>query len=181
MTVLLTFKKSFIWDFVGMSQTERIESQVRIFRRRTKVAIGTHDLDVIAGPLTYEALNPKDIVFAPLNEKDVMNGHQIMKFYEQDRRLSKYLPIIRDSPIYPVVLDSKKRVLSLPPIINSDYSKISVNTKNIFIECTATDEAKAQTALNMIVGIFSQYCSDKFTYVMFSMQKIDVGVQGRAG
>jgi phenylalanyl-tRNA synthetase beta chain len=32
-----------------------------ICRRRTLVAIGTHDLDTIEGPFSYEALPPKDI------------------------------------------------------------------------------------------------------------------------
>ena len=37
-------------------------------RRRTLVAIGTHDLDTIEGPLTYEALPPEKIKFRPLNQ-----------------------------------------------------------------------------------------------------------------
>ena len=35
-------------------------------RNRTLVAIGTHDLDTVKGPFTYEALPPKDIKFKPL-------------------------------------------------------------------------------------------------------------------
>lgn len=47
--------------------------------------------------------------------------------------------------MYPVIYDSKGVVLSLPPIINGDHSKITLNTKNIFIECTATDLTKVKT------------------------------------
>ncbi len=132
--------------------------------RRTKVAIGTHDLDTLQGPFTYEALAPKDISFVPLNQKNKMNGEELMTFYEADRRLSKFLPIIRDSPVYPVLYDSQRRVMSLPPIINGDHSKIKLATKNVLIECTATEEPKARTVLNMVVAMFSQYCKDKFTY-----------------
>ena len=57
-------------------------------------------------------------------------------------QLKQYLPIIKDSTVYPVIYDSNGVVLSLPPIINSDHSKITLNTKNIFIECTATDLTK---------------------------------------
>lgn len=49
-------------------------------------------------------------------------------------------------------------VMSLPPIINGDHSKITLDTKNIFIECTATDLTKAKTVLNLMVTAFSQYC-----------------------
>lgn len=34
------------------------------------MSIGTHDLDTIKGPFTYEALPPKDIKFKPLQTKD---------------------------------------------------------------------------------------------------------------
>lgn len=53
-------------------------------------------------------------------------------------------------------------MLSLPPIINGDHSKIKVTTKNIFIESTATDLTKARNSLNILVSTFSQYCKNPF-------------------
>ena len=53
-----------------------------IARQRTLVAIGTHDLDTIKGPFTYEALPPDKIEFIPLNQTKSMNGVELMKFYE---------------------------------------------------------------------------------------------------
>lgn len=61
-----------------------------------------------------------------------------------------------------MIYDANGVVLSLPPIINGDHSKISVNTKNIFIECTATDLTKAKIVLDTIVTLFSQHCSEPF-------------------
>eukprot|EP00960_Hanusia_phi_P027049 746616-Hanusia_phi.AAC.1 len=134
-----------------------------ICRRRTLVAIGTHDLDTISGPFTYEALPPTDIVFAPLNQEKTMNGAELMEFYEKDQKLKAYLHIIRNSPVYPVIYDSKRTVLSLPPIINGDHSKISMETKNVFIECTATDPMRAKIVLDTMVSMFSGYCEEPFT------------------
>ena len=57
-------------------------------------------------------------------------------------------------------MDSKRTVCSLPPIINSDHSKISLETTNVFIECTATDVTKANIVLNQLVAMFSQYCGE---------------------
>ena len=51
-------------------------------RQRSLVAIGTHDLDTLKGPFTYEALPPKDINFIPLNQTKEMNGEELMEFYE---------------------------------------------------------------------------------------------------
>jgi phenylalanyl-tRNA synthetase beta chain len=55
-------------------------------------------------------------------------------------------------------------VLSLPPIINGWHSRIRPETKNVFIECTATDLTKAKITLNMIVTAFSSYCRTPNTY-----------------
>ena len=51
-------------------------------RQRTLVAIGTHDLDTLQGPFTYEALPPAEIEFVPLNQSKSTNAVELMKFYE---------------------------------------------------------------------------------------------------
>ncbi|EER45082.1 phenylalanyl-tRNA synthetase subunit beta [Histoplasma capsulatum var. duboisii H88] len=132
-------------------------------RQRTLVAIGTHDLDKLKGPFTYEALPPKDISFVPLNQTRKMNGQEMMEFYEKDKHIGKYLHIIRDSPVYPVIYDSNRVVCSLPPIINGDHSKITLSTKNVFLEYTATDKTKVEIVNNIMVTMFSQYTSEPFT------------------
>ncbi|PGH17345.1 phenylalanine-tRNA ligase, beta subunit [Helicocarpus griseus UAMH5409] len=132
-------------------------------RQRTLVSVGTHDLDTIKGPFTYEAVSPKDINFVPLNQTQRMNGEELMQFYEKDKHLGKYLHIIRDSPLYPVVYDSNHTVCSLPPIINSDHSKITLDTTNVLLEYTATDKTKVEVVNNIMVAMFSQYTSEPFT------------------
>lgn len=131
-------------------------------RNRTLVAIGTHDLDKLTPPFTYEALAPQDISFVPLNQEKKMDGAELMEFYEKDKNLGKYLHIIRDSPVYPVIFDSNRTVCSLPPIINSNHSKISLNTKNVFIEVTGTDKTKTDIVINQMVAMFSAYSATKF-------------------
>ncbi|KAI9645940.1 phenylalanine--tRNA ligase subunit beta [Ciborinia camelliae] len=132
-------------------------------RQRTLVAIGTHDMDTVKGPFTYEALPPKDIVFTPLNQTKEMNAEELMQFYENDKHLGKYLHIIRDKPVYPVIYDSNRTVMSMPPIINGNHSKITLDTKNVFIEMTGTDRTKLEIVNNIIVSMFSQYCAEPFT------------------
>ncbi|KFA63512.1 hypothetical protein S40285_00368 [Stachybotrys chlorohalonatus IBT 40285] len=132
-------------------------------RNRTLVAIGTHDLDTVKGPFTYEALPPQDIKFTPLNQTKEMTGEELMTFYESDRHLGKFLHIIRDSPVYPVIYDANRVVCSLPPIINGEHSKITINTTNVFIEMTATDMTKLQIVTDMMVTMFSMYCAEPFT------------------
>ncbi|XP_051719304.1 phenylalanine--tRNA ligase beta subunit [Ctenopharyngodon idella] len=134
-----------------------------ICRKRTLVAIGTHDLDNISGPFTYTAKPPTDIRFKPLNQSKEYTATELMSLYKTDSHLKHYLHIIENEPLYPIIYDSNGIVLSMPPIINGDHSKISLNTKNVFIECTATDHTKAKITLDMIVTMFSEYCEEPFT------------------
>ena len=77
-----------------------------ICRKRSLVAIGTHDLDKVHGPFTYEALPPEvcccvaahararhspcvplqDIRFVPLKQEREFNAAELMEFYKTVRR-----------------------------------------------------------------------------------------------
>eukprot|EP00892_Ulva_mutabilis_P000903 jgi/Ulvmu1/10813/UM069_0049.1 len=132
-------------------------------RQRTLVAIGTHDLDSLQGPFTYRALPPEEITFTPLKQTEPFRADRLMAHYlEHDAKLKKFVPIIQGSPVFPVITDAAGTVLSLPPIINGAHSAIKLSTKNIFIECTATDLTKAHVVLNTVVTMFSEYCAKPF-------------------
>ncbi|XP_025417927.1 phenylalanine--tRNA ligase beta subunit [Sipha flava] len=134
-----------------------------ICRKRSLVAIGTHDLDTIQGPFTYDALPPSDIKFQALNQSKVFSASELMDIYSTHPQLKQYLSIIKDSSVYPVITDINGTVLSMPPIINSHHSRITLQTKNIFIECTATDLKKANIVLDTVLCMFSKYCSNKYS------------------
>lgn len=51
---------------------------MNLARQRTLVAIGTHDLDTIKGPFTYDALPPDQIKFTPLNQTKSMTATEQM-------------------------------------------------------------------------------------------------------
>ncbi|XVE63934.1 hypothetical protein DITRI_Ditri07aG0060600 [Diplodiscus trichospermus] len=133
-----------------------------ICRKRTLVAIGTHDLDTLQGPFTYEALPPPEINFVPLKQVKNFRADELMEFYKSDLKLKKFLHIIEKSKVFPVIYDCNRTVLSLPPIINGAHSAITLKTKNVFVECTATDLTKAKIVLNTMVTTFSAYCKKKF-------------------
>lgn len=143
-------------------------------RQRTLVAIGTHDLDTTQPPFVYDARDPTSIQFVPLTpDHQEFAANALMEFYETDptaKHLKPYVSIIKDSPVYPVILDSNDTVLSLPPIINGSHSKITLATKNVFIECTATDLTKANIVLDTVVTMFSEYCAKPFTVEPVTVQ-----------
>lgn len=46
--------------------------------------MGTHDYDKIKGPITYEALPPKDIVFQALKQTEEMTAEQLFEKLKGD-------------------------------------------------------------------------------------------------
>jgi len=56
-----------------------------ICRKRSLVAIGTHDLDTIEGPFTYDALPPEDIKFKALNQTEVHNAVELVDIYSVNK------------------------------------------------------------------------------------------------
>uniref|UniRef100_A0A1B6EWG0 Phenylalanine--tRNA ligase beta subunit n=2 Tax=Cuerna arida TaxID=1464854 RepID=A0A1B6EWG0_9HEMI len=148
-----------------------------IARKRTLVAIGTHDLDTIQGPFTYDALPPEQIKFQALNTDKERTATELMELFSSHAQLKQYLHIIRDSPVYPVIKDSNGVVLSMPPIINGHHSRITLDTKNVFIECTATDLTKAVVVLDTLVCAFSQYCSAQYQAEVVEVVRPDKTVE----
>jgi len=155
----VTFTKERYDSFIDLQD----KLHQNLARKRTLASVGTHDLDTIKGPFKYMAKAPKDIKFVPLNQTKEFTSAELMELYATDSHLKAYLPIIRDSPVYPVIYDANGVVLSLPPIINGEHSKITLKTKNILIECTCTDLTKGKIVLDTLVTMFSQYSSQPFS------------------
>ena len=134
-----------------------------ICRGRKLVSMGTHDLDTIKGPFYYRALPKKEINFVPLNRTESVDGDGLMRILKDDPKLSKYLYLLEGFDKYPVMMDSNNVIMSLPPIINSQHTKMTLDTHNVFIDITGLDFTKCEIVLNTLVAMFSVYCKDQFT------------------
>ena len=118
-------------------------------RNRKKLAIGIYPLEKIALPIKYEARLPKDIKFLPLESDKEMNGLEILQRHPTGR---DYAHLLKDLDKFPIFVDAKGKILSMPPIINShETGKITETTKDIFIECSGFDFDILKKTLNIII------------------------------
>jgi phenylalanyl-tRNA synthetase beta chain len=46
-------------------------------------------------------------------------------YLANDQKLKKFVPLIKDSLVYPVIYDADRTLLSLPPIINGAATAVS--------------------------------------------------------
>jgi len=124
-----------------------------IGRKRKKVAVGLHELDKITPPFKYLAASPEKISFIPLDSNKKMNLKEILEGHTKG---IAYRHILEKHDKYPVIIDKNNNVLSFPPIINAELTKVTKNTKNIFIDVTGTDKAAVRQVLNIISTAFAE-------------------------
>ncbi len=117
-------------------------------RKRKKVAIGVHDLDKIVPPFVYKEVDPEEIAFVPLGKDVEMNLKDILKEHEKGR---EYSFILEGYDKYPIIQDKLGEVISFPPIINGELTRVTEKTKNLFIEVTGTDKTAVEKTLNIIL------------------------------
>jgi len=115
-------------------------------RNRKKASIGIHNLDVIKFPVTYKTVKG-DHSFRPLDEPSELSINQILKDLEIGKQYGKILSAFDR---YPLIVDSTGLVLSLPPIINGQSTKVNDKCRNLFVEVTATDQKTAEDMLAIL-------------------------------
>lgn len=116
-------------------------------RKRRKVAIGIHDMQHVSSPFTYKAILPKSIKFIPLGKSSKMDLEEICEKHEKG---ITYKGILKGQKLWPIITDRNGDVLSFPPIINGELTKVTMHTKDIFIDVTGTSEQAVMQALNII-------------------------------
>jgi phenylalanyl-tRNA synthetase beta chain len=120
-------------------------------RNRKKVSIGVHDLAIIKPPFRYMAQSP-DFKFTPLDFAEPMTMREIL---EKHPKGIKFAHILEKFDKYPLILDSEDNVLSFPPIINGELTRVTEDTRDLFIEVTGLDPA-VSVALNIVVSSLAE-------------------------
>jgi phenylalanyl-tRNA synthetase beta chain len=118
-------------------------------RDRKLASIGVYDLATISGDIAYRTMDPDQEPFAPLGMPGrKMSGRQILKSHPKGMA---YADLLADLKRYPVLVDSKNQVLSMPPIINSDETKLKQGTTRVFIDVTGISRAAVAKSLDTLV------------------------------
>ncbi|MFB6178273.1 MAG: phenylalanine--tRNA ligase subunit beta [Halorientalis sp.] len=125
-------------------------------RQRAKGAIGVHDLTMLKGEtldgddrsksVTYRGIDPDGDTFVPLDgdaemtPADVLADHPIGE---------KYADLVADYETYPAIYD-EIGLFSFPPVVNGRRTEVSVDSRDLFIEMTGTDQWTIDKMLNIV-------------------------------
>jgi phenylalanyl-tRNA synthetase beta chain len=117
-------------------------------RSRQKTSIGIYDYDLISPPLSYGAVAPDGISFVPLGFEEKMSLAEILVRHPKG---VEYGHIVKGHSVYPILLDAERKVLSFPPVINSnDLGRVTDETRNVLVEVTGTMHQTVLDTLNLV-------------------------------
>jgi phenylalanyl-tRNA synthetase beta chain len=116
-------------------------------RNRKKVAIGVHDLEKIEFPVTYTT-KPLDFSFVPLEWYTELTLKDIL---EKHKKGIAYAHLLEGYSEYPLWIDKRGTVLSMPPVINSEDTKVEPRTQDLFLDVTGYSRKALEQALNILV------------------------------
>lgn len=123
-------------------------------RNRKSISLGAYDLSKIEFPLKYTTMKPEEIKFKPLGFAEALSAKEII---EKHPKGNQYGYLLSGTKEYPVWLDSRNRILSMPPIINSEeFGSVTEKSTDIFIECTGDDLNQLNTAINVLATALTE-------------------------
>ncbi|MEM0243164.1 MAG: phenylalanine--tRNA ligase subunit beta [Candidatus Aenigmatarchaeota archaeon] len=127
-------------------------------RDRSLVAIGIHDLDKIKGEIYYREALPNEKMI-PLTYETEMTLNEVLEICDKGK---KYGNLIYEP--YPAIYDEES-IISFPPIINSEKTRLTTNTKNIFVDITGIDKRSVEIATKILIYFFSFFGSPQKVYL----------------
>jgi phenylalanyl-tRNA synthetase beta chain len=121
-------------------------------RDRKKASIGVHNLDVVTPPFTFTAVGPERAKFVPLDTAEEMTLKEILE--KHDKGVA-YRHLVDWAPKYPLLIDKEGKVLSMPPIINGELTRLTSKTTNLFLDVTGTDYVAVERSLSILATALS--------------------------
>ncbi len=119
-------------------------------RKRKKVAIGVHDMSNIKAPFKYFACKRDGISFVPLGSAEKMTPGEILKKHEKG---IGYAHLVTE--MCPMITDKDGNVLSFPPIINGELTRVSEKSTDLLIDATGASDVAVRQAVNILAAMLA--------------------------
>lgn len=138
-------------------------------RNRKRGAIGIYPMEKITWPINYTAKQPSGISFIPLDFKQEMLADEILEKHPAGK---EYGSLLEGMELYPIFIDSEGKILSMPPIINSELTgKVTEETTDVFIECSGFDINVMKQMINIITSAFADMDAEVYVVEVIYPEK----------
>jgi phenylalanyl-tRNA synthetase beta chain len=120
-------------------------------RNRRRASIGVYDLDTVEPDFEYSAVAPDGVKFVPLfGMPEGMLETTPREILEKHPKGVGYNHLLQKFDKYPLLCDAGGKVLSMPPIINSEGTRVTQKTRNLFIDVTGPDKNAIEKTIAVI-------------------------------
>ncbi len=123
-------------------------------RDRKLASIGVYDLDTLRGTAyRYDAVARDEVRFVPLGfPREAANELTPGEILERHKSGREFAHLLAQHQRVPLLRDEAGTVLSMPPIINSENTRVTRATRNFFIDVTGLSPRCVDRALNIVVS-----------------------------
>ncbi len=118
-------------------------------RDRKFASIGAYDLDTIESPISYTLVDRQSFRFTPLfwGHREPVSPQVML---DEHPKGTAYAHLVEGMELLPALLSANGSVLSLPPIINAEETKLTTATRNVLIDVTGSNERVVEKALAIL-------------------------------
>ena len=125
-------------------------------RDRKLASIGVYDLDKLKTdkPFFYRAAGPDELRFVPLGFSigDAAASLTPREILERHKTGKAYAHLLNQMTAFPLLTDGYGTVLSMPPIINSEATRVTMKTTQCFVDVTGLAQRTVDRALNILLS-----------------------------
>lgn len=117
-------------------------------RDRKFASLGCYDLAALKGPVRYTLTAP-GFRFRPLlwGSREAVTPDEMLAGHPKGQA---YQHLVEGLDAYPLLIDAAGQVLSLPPVINADESKVVSGTRDLFLDATGPSLPVVERALAIL-------------------------------
>ncbi len=130
-------------------------------RDRKLASIGVYDLSTITGSsFRYQAVTPEALSFVPLgyDPADAESSLTPARILTEHPKGKAYARLLQGATRVPLLIDETGAVLSMPPIINSEATRVTRETEEVVIDVTGLEDRHIERALNIVVTSLLEVC-----------------------
>uniref|UniRef100_A0A7J3X5I4 Phenylalanine--tRNA ligase beta subunit n=1 Tax=Thermofilum pendens TaxID=2269 RepID=A0A7J3X5I4_THEPE len=121
-------------------------------RDRRKVSIGFYDLEGVEFPISYVAADPRSVRFKPLGFTIEMTPEEVLRNHPKG---VAYRHLVEGRGVVPLIVDAQGKVVSFPPITNSEEFRVTESTTRVLIDVTSTEPEAGRRVLSLIASAFA--------------------------
>jgi len=127
-------------------------------RNRKHASIGVYDFDSLGGETRFEyTAESPDYAFRPLGALDGSAPVDLDSILESHPKGKAYKHLLEGFDRYPILRSEGGRVLSMPPVINSEETRVDKSTTRFFIDVTGSGRRIVERTLNILVTSLLEY------------------------